>query len=58
VRELIHQKYGRKRTFVGLHFLAPGYCASAAGLNEAMVSEYIRTQEEYEKKKEQIQRDY
>ena len=55
---MIHQKYGRKRNFVGLHCGALGYCASTAGLNEAMVCEYIRTQEEYEKKEEQIQFDY
>jgi putative transposase len=58
VRELFHQKYGRKRNFVGLHFLALGYCPNTAGLTEAMVREYIRTQEEYEKKEEQIQLDY
>ncbi|MDP2605724.1 MAG: hypothetical protein Q8S00_24545 [Deltaproteobacteria bacterium] len=58
MRELIQQKYGRKRNFVGLHFGVLGYCASTAGLDEAMVREYIRTREEYEKKEEQIQLDY
>ncbi len=55
---LIHQKYGCKRNFVGLHFWARGYCVSTVGLDEAMVREYIRTQEEHEKKEEQIQLDY
>ena len=55
---MIHQKYGRKRNFVGLHFWARGYCVSTVGLDEAMIREYIRTQEEHEKKEEQIQLDY
>jgi putative transposase len=58
VRDLIQQNSGRKRNFVGLHFGARGYCASTAGLDEAMGHEYIRTQEEYQKKEEQIQLDY
>ena len=58
MRDLIQQKYGRKRKFVGLHFWARGYCASTAGLDDAMVREYNRTQEEYKKKEEQIQLDY
>ena len=55
---MIHQKYGRQRNFVGLHFWARGYCVSTVGLDEAMVREYIRTQEEHEKKEEQIQLNY
>ena len=39
---MIHQKYGRQRNFVGLHFWARGYCVSMVGLDEAMVREYIR----------------
>ena len=58
MRELIHQKYGRKRNFVGLHFWARGYCVSTVGLDKAMIREYIRTQEEHEKKEEQMQLDY
>ena len=41
---MIHQKYGRQRNFVGLHFWARGYCVSTVGLDEAVVREYIRTQ--------------
>jgi hypothetical protein len=55
---MIHQKCGRKRNFVGLKFWAWGYCVSTVGLDEEMVREYIRTQEEQEKKEEQIQLDY
>ena len=55
---VIHQKYGRQRNFVGLHFWSRGYCVSTVGLDEAMVREYIRTQEEHEKKEEQIQLNY
>ena len=55
---MIHQKYGRQRNFVGLHFWSRGYCVSTVGLDEAMVREYIRTQEEHEKKEEQIQLNY
>jgi putative transposase len=31
---LIHQRYGRKRNFVGLNFRARGYCVSTVGLDE------------------------
>jgi REP-associated tyrosine transposase len=55
---MIHQKYGRQRNFVGLHFWARGSCVSMVGLDEAVVREYIRTQEEHEKKEEQIQLNY
>ena len=55
---MIHQKYGRQKNFVGLHFWARGYCVSTVGLDEAVVREYIRTQEEQEKKEEQIQLKY
>lgn len=55
---MIHQKFGRKRNFVGLNFWARGYCVSTVGLDEATVREYIRTQEEQEKKEEQMKLDY
>ena len=55
---MIHQKFGRKRNFVGLNFWARGYCVSTVGLDEATVREYIRTQEEQEKKEEQLRLDY
>jgi putative transposase len=54
---MIHQKYSCKRNFVGLHS-RPEYCVSTLGLDEAMIHENIRTQEEREKKEKQIQLDY
>lgn len=54
---MIHQRYGRKRNFVGLNFWARGYCVSTVGLGEAMIRNSIRTQEEREKKEEQMSLD-
>ena len=34
----------------GLHFWAPGYCVSTVGLDEARVRQYIREQEELERR--------
>jgi len=51
----IHREYlGRARSFTGFHFWARGYCVSTVGLDEARVREYIREQEEREKKEEQL----
>ena len=55
---MIHQKYGRVRNFVGLNFWSRGYCVSTVGLDEAVILEYIRTQEEREKKEDQLQLGY
>jgi putative transposase len=46
---LIHQRYGRKRNVVGLDFRLRGYCVSTVGLDEAMIRNYIRTQEKKSK---------
>ena len=54
---MLHQKYGRKRNFAGLHFWSRGYCVSTVGLDEAMILNYIRTQEEREIKGEQMSLD-
>ena len=54
----IHKKYGRKRNFVGLKFWSRGYCVSTVGLDEAVIRNYIRTQEEREKHEVQIDLDY
>lgn len=51
---MIHQKYGRKRNFVGLHFWSRGYCVSTVGLDEAMILNYIRTQEKREHQEDQL----
>ncbi len=55
---LIHHKFGRERNFVGLNFWARGYCVSTVGLDGATVREDLRTQEEQEKKAEQLRLDY
>lgn len=49
----IHRRYlGKQRNFRGFHFWARGYCVSTIGLDEAMIREYIRTQEDEEKRQE------
>ena len=44
-RELLHE-----RRLTGLHFWAAGYCVSTVGLDEARVRQYIREQEEPERR--------
>ncbi len=51
---LLHQRCGRQRNFVGLNFWSRGYCVSSVGLDEAVIRNYIRTQEEREKREEQL----
>ena len=43
---------GRKQNFVGQSFWARGYFVSTVGRDEALVREYIRTQEEEDKRLE------
>ena len=51
----IHREYlGRKRNFTGKHFWARGYCVSTIGLDEVVVRQYIRAQEEDEKRQEEL----
>jgi putative transposase len=51
----IHREYlGQKRNFTGFHFWARGYCVSTVGLDEAVIREYIRNQDEAEKRQEQL----
>ena len=51
----IHRQYlGRERNFAGYHFWARGYCVSTLGLDEQTIREYIRNQEEDEKRQEQL----
>ena len=50
---LLHQRYGRQKNFRGLNFWSRGYCVSTVGLSEAKVLEYIRSQDEKERKLEQ-----
>ena len=47
--------YGeRKRNFVGQHFWARGFWVSTVGREEAVVREYIRKQEEEDKRLDQL----
>lgn len=45
---------GRKRNFTGQNFWARGYCVSTTGMNEETVREYIKKQEERDKKLDQL----
>ena len=45
---------GSKRNFVGQNFWARGYCVSTVGLDEETVRAYVRTQEEADKKLDQL----
>ena len=45
---------GRKRNFTGQNFWARGYCVSTTGLNEEVIREYIKRQEEEDKKLDQL----
>ena len=57
-REIFRQCPEVKSKLWGGEFWSDGYFVSTVGLDEAMVREYIRTQEEHEKKEEQIQLNY
>ncbi len=48
-RELLHE-----RRVTGLHFWAAGYCVSTVGLDEARVGQYIREQEELERRQGEL----
>ncbi len=45
---------GRKRNFVGQHFWARGYYVSTVGRDEAVIREYIRQQEQEDRRQEQL----
>lgn len=44
----------RKRNFVGQHFWARGYFVSTVGRDEAVIREYIRHQEDVDRKIDQL----
>ncbi len=49
----IHRRYLKKhRNFTGFHFWARGYCVSTIGLDEDVIRQYIRNQEDEEKRQE------
>jgi len=51
----IAREFGeRKRNFVGQHFWARGYFVSTVGRDEVAIREYIRHQEEEDRKSEQL----
>jgi putative transposase len=39
----------------GLHFLAAGYCVSTVGLDEVRVRQYIREQDEQDRRQGELQ---
>jgi putative transposase len=45
---------GKNRNFVGQSFWARGYCVSTIGLDEETIREYVRSQEEADKKLDQL----
>ena len=45
---------GRNRNFVGQNFWARGYCVSTVGLDEETIRGYVRSQEEADKKLDQL----
>jgi putative transposase len=51
----IHRQFlGRERNFTGFHFWARGYCVSTVGLDEAKIRQYIREQEDEERRQETL----
>lgn len=47
--------FGRKKNYVGQHFWARGYFVSTVGRDEATIREYIRKQEQEDKRLDQLQ---
>jgi len=51
----IARNYGeRRRNFVGQHFWARGYFVSTVGRDEAVIREYIRRQEDEDRRQDQL----
>ena len=50
----IGSTWGKERNLSGYHFWARGYCVSTVGLDEQTIRDYIRHQEEEEKRQEQL----
>ena len=46
---------GRKKNFVGQHFWARGYFVSTVGRDEEVIRDYIRHQEQEDRRIEQLQ---
>ena len=45
---------GRKQSFTGQHFWARGYFVSTVGRDESMIREYIKKQEEEDRRLDQL----
>ena len=45
---------GRKRNFVGQHFWARGYYVSTVGIDETVIRQYIRKQEQEDRRNDQL----
>lgn len=51
----IHRKLqGVKTGFTGKHFWSRGYCVSTVGLDEDTIREYVKNQEELDRKQEEL----
>jgi putative transposase len=50
----VSRAMGRNRNFLGQNFWARGYCVSTVGLDEQTIREYVRNQEEADKKLDQL----
>ena len=50
----IHRELLKERRMTGLHFWAAGYCVSTVGLDEARVRQYIREQDELERRQGEL----
>ncbi len=50
----VSRAMGRNRNFLGQNFWARGYCVSTVGLDEETIREYVRNQEEADKRLEQL----
>ena len=50
----VARTWGHKRNFIGQNFWARGYCVSTIGLDNETVCDYVRRQEEEDKKLDQL----
>lgn len=51
---IVRRFKGKQRNFAGEHFWARGYYVSSVGLDEEMVREYIRNQEQEDVRRDQL----
>jgi putative transposase len=47
--------YLKQKPYWGNHFWAPGYCVDTVGLDAEMIQEYVKYQENIERREEQLQ---